>query len=130
LILQVVLKEDASGPSCIRVIREKYIARLSSRFRKPIDQILRETGITVSKIQLDEICHLAADEAFMIRALREAWLAGDLLLEDFCHLPVYRSYQDYFGQPPIVSREALAWPLLPPRPSGWTVVTQAKTHRS
>jgi hypothetical protein len=100
LILELALTEDVTGPFCAQVVRDEYIARLSSRLREPVVQELHKVGIAVSDGQLAEICRLAASEAFVVRGLNEARLEGEISLGDLRHLPLYRTYRNYFEPTP------------------------------
>ena len=106
LILDLALKEDVTGPSCAKVVRDEYIPQLSSCLREHVAQELHKAGITVSEAQLAEICRLAASETFVIRGLNEARAEGEISLGDFRRLPFYRTYQNYFEETPEIVAKA------------------------
>jgi hypothetical protein len=106
LILELALVEDVTGPWCSEVARDEYLAALARRLSEPIARELREAGISASEAEQARICLVAASETFVIRRLLEARLEGEILVEDFSHLPFYRTYQDYFEQTPAIVAKA------------------------
>lgn len=98
LILELAVVEDMTGPRASVVKRDEYIARLVPRLRGPVARELRKAAITVSQEKLDRICQVSASETFVIRRLCEALVSGEVAVEDFFHLPFYRTYQVYFEQ--------------------------------
>jgi hypothetical protein len=106
VILELALVEDVTGPWASEVMRDEYIAGLAPRLRGPIARELRQAGIAVSEGELARICNVSASETFVIRRLNEARLEGEVLVEDFIHLPFYRTYQNYFEQSPDIVAKA------------------------
>ncbi len=105
-ILELALLEDVTGPWASEVARDNYIAELALRLREPVARGLRDAGITVSEEELTRICDISASETFVIRRLNEARLEGEVLVQDFDHLPFYRTYQGYFEQSPNIVAKA------------------------
>ena len=106
IILELALTEDVTGPWASEVVGDKYIAELAPRLREPVARALSEAGIAVSEEKLARICQVSASETFVIRRLNEARIEGEVLVRDFRHLPLYRTYQDYFEQSPEVVAKA------------------------
>jgi hypothetical protein len=105
LILELVLMQDATGPSCYQVVREEYVAQLAASLHEPVVRALQQARIGVSDDNLTEICRLSAGEAFVLRGLNEARITGEISIKDIRRVPFYRTYQDYFEQSPeIVAR--------------------------
>jgi hypothetical protein len=98
LVLELALLEDVTGQWASEVEGDGYIAELASRLREPVARELLAAGIAVTQEELTRICHLSASETFIIRRLNEARIDGEVLVEDFNHLPLYRTYRDYFEQ--------------------------------
>ncbi len=103
LILELALVEDRTGPWASKVVGDEYIAELTPRLRESIARELGAAGIAVSEGELSRICQVSASETFVIRRLNEARLEGEVLVQDFCHLPFYRTYQDYFEESPEIA---------------------------
>jgi hypothetical protein len=106
LILELALREDMTGPCASGVVQDKYISELTSRLKEPVTRELREAGIEVSSEELAKISQVSASETFVIRRLNEARLEGEVKVQDFNHLPFYRTYQDYFEQSPEIVAKA------------------------
>lgn len=108
LILELALVEDVTGPRASEVKRDQYIAKLAPRLRDSVARELHQAGITVSEEELVRFCRVSASETFVIRTLCEARLEGEVKVQDFSHLPLYRTYQDYFEQSPDIVAKAFA----------------------
>lgn len=106
VILELALSEDVTGPWASEVVAHKYIADLVPRLREPVARALSDAGIAVSEEKLGRICQVSASETFVIRRLNEARIEGELLVQDFCHLPLYRIYREYFEQSPAIVAKA------------------------
>jgi hypothetical protein len=106
VILEVALVEDVTGPLASEVVGDEYIAELAPRLRESLARELQNAGIAVSEGELARICQVSASETFVIRRLNEARLEGEVLVQDFCHLPLYRTYQAYFEQSPDIVAKA------------------------
>lgn len=106
-ILELALCEDVTGPWASEVEKKEYIAELAGRLREPVARELREAGMTVTEEDLLRICQVSASETFVIRRLNEGRLNGEILVQDFNHLPFYRTYQNYFEQTPDILAKAL-----------------------
>lgn len=102
IILDFVIKEDITGPSCRRVVREQYQKELERRLREPVTKAIRFSGLVVTDDQLNKICTEAAGEAFVVRGLNEARLMGEISLRDIEKASFYRSYREYFEQSPEI----------------------------
>lgn len=111
LILELAMTEDVTGPWASEVIGDKYIAQLALRLREPVARALREAAIAVSEGELARICQVSASETFVIRRLNEGRLEGEVLVEDFRHLPLYRTYQDYFEPTAEIFAKALSFAM-------------------
>ena len=108
LILELALVEDVTGPPASEVVRNEYVAKLAPRLREPIARELQNAGISVSDEELASICRVAASETFVIRRLCEGRLEGEVRIEDFGHLPFYRTHRDYFEQSPETLAKAFS----------------------
>jgi hypothetical protein len=106
IILELALIEDVTGPWASEVMGDEYIAQLAARLREPIARELHQAGIAVTEVELVKICNVSASETFVIRRLSEARLEGEVLVEEFNHLPFYRTYQHYFEQSPDIVAKA------------------------
>jgi len=106
LILELALLDDVTGPLASEIGWDKYIAEAAPRWRESVARRLREAGIGVSESELARICQVSASEVFVIRWLNEARLEGEILVEDFNHLPFYPIYQAYFEQSPEIVEKA------------------------
>ncbi len=92
---------DASG--CLVL---PGLVDLAARLREPVTRALSDAGIAVSEEKLGRICQVSASETFVIRRLNEARIEGEVLVQDFCHLPLYRIYREYFEQSPEIVAKA------------------------
>ncbi len=108
LILELAMVEDVTGPWASEVAGDEYVPHLASRLREPVAQALQEAAISVSEGELARICQVSASETFVIRRLNEGRIEGEVSVEDFRHLPFYRTYQDYFEPTPEIFAKALS----------------------
>lgn len=106
LILELALVEDVTGPWASAVVGDEYIAQLAPRLREPVARALRAAAIAVSEAELARICQVSASETFVIRRLNEGRLEGEVSVQDFCQLPLYRTYREYFEQSPEIVAKA------------------------
>lgn len=96
LILQLALAEDLTGPRCLEVERDEYLAHVATQLREPVGRSFREAGVAIDGDKRDEICRAVAGEMFVIRGLKEAQQRGEISVKDIRHLPFYPVYKEYF----------------------------------
>ncbi|HEV2328651.1 MAG TPA: hypothetical protein VGY56_07690 [Verrucomicrobiae bacterium] len=106
VILELAIFEDVTGPSCYEVERDEYVAQCATRFRDTIVEVLQKEAIAVSDEELDRICKGVAGEVFVIRALAEVRLNGEILVEDIKQVKLYQTYRGYFEASPEVEAKA------------------------
>lgn len=106
LILDLAIIEEAATPLTQNCDRDAYIQEAASRFRAPIVELISHAAVTVADEELRQICVRTSSEAFALRRLRMALLAGEITLGHIEQLGLYRIYKNYFWRTPdILSKE-------------------------
>jgi hypothetical protein len=99
-ILGLLMAQDMEGRPSAAVTKDQYIQESAGRIRSHVIQAIRIGDISIRQEQIDELCKLAATEAYAVRSLKEARASGRISKRKMRRLPLYRRYQDFLDDSP------------------------------
>lgn len=112
--------DDAWGAPFGAVPQEDYITDSTLRIRRNARRAIRMGELQVPAEDVDNICWVAACEAYLLRSLGAAMDSGRLSYQEIKEMPIYGPYHEYFEKEPgliaMAERVAVAagLPIRPP----------------
>lgn len=112
--------DDAWGAPFGTVPQEDYVTDSTLRIRRNARRAIRSGQLQVPAEDIDNICWVAACEAYLLRSLRAAMDSGELSYQEIKRMPIFGAYHEYFekGAALIATAEGLAaaagLPIRPP----------------
>jgi hypothetical protein len=94
--LGLACADDAYGAPFGSVPREDYITESALRIREKARRAIRIGDLNVPTEDIDNICWVAACEAYLLRSLQAGLQAGEISDQDIKKMPIYGPYKDYF----------------------------------
>lgn len=95
-VLGLACADDAWGAPFGTVAKDAYITDCTLRVRKNARRAIRVGDLNAPAKDLDNICWVAACEAYLLRSLRAAKDAGKLTEQQIRAMPIYGPYHEYF----------------------------------
>jgi hypothetical protein len=90
--------DDAWGPVFGSVPQDDYITDSALRIRRRARRAVAIGDLQVLPEDLDQVCWVAAGEAFLLRSLKAARQNGELSDQEIRQMPIYGPYKEYFQE--------------------------------
>lgn len=94
--LGLACADDAWGAPFGTVPQEDYVTDSTLRIRRNARRAIGMGELHVNADDIDNICWVAACEAYLLRSLRAAMESGELSFGEVKRMPIYGPYHEYF----------------------------------